>query len=76
VIWRPAWSTKQVPGQLGLLHRETLFQNKNKNKNKHKQIVISGKSQMGKISIRGGEGMPVKEKAHRTVEENTSIKMP
>ena len=31
---------------------------------------------MGKISIRGGEGMPVKEKAHRTVEENTSIKMP
>jgi hypothetical protein len=32
---RPAWSTKQVPGQPGL-HRETLSQNKTK-QNKTKQ---------------------------------------
>lgn len=26
LILRPAWSVKQVPGQTGLLHRETLCQ--------------------------------------------------
>ena len=34
-LW-PAWSMEQVPGQPGLLHRETLFQKtKQKQRNKN-----------------------------------------
>ena len=39
---RSAWSTKQIPGQPGLLHRETLFQKTNQtNKQKSKTIKDS-----------------------------------
>ena len=37
---RPAWSTQQVPGEPGLLHRETLFQNTKKKRKEKERIVI------------------------------------
>ena len=37
---RPAWSTKNVPGQPGL-HRETLSQNKTKQNNKKEKKNLS-----------------------------------
>jgi hypothetical protein len=45
---RPAWFTKQVPGQPGL-HRETLFQKKKKkNKNKTKTKTKQNKTKQNK----------------------------